>query len=154
MTRTKKKKSFSIDNSTFQIVINVDGSCEGNPGRMGLGGIIIENYPVKKTLITFSEEAAFGTNNEAEYLAIIKSLEQFIMLNIRADSVLLQSDSRVVIKQLNESHIFNHAKLAKLKNRVKKLEEQIPCEVCFVWIPRELNREADELASNAIKNNG
>ena len=82
MRRTKKKKCFSVDNSTFQIVINTDGSCEGNPGKIGLGGIITENYPIKKILLTFSEEAPFGTNNEAEYLAIIKSMEQFIILNI------------------------------------------------------------------------
>lgn len=147
MARARGKNCFQYDMSEYQIVINTDGSCKGNPGPIGIGGIIYMNYPEKKILLKFSDKVPFGTNNEAEYLAVIKSLEEFVKLNIKVDSILILSDSQVIIKQINGESPTNHARLAKLKNRVKKLIEYIPCDICFSWIPRYKNKIADELAS-------
>lgn len=150
MARARKKSNLLNDVSEYEIVINTDGSCMGNPGPIGLGGVIYANYPEKQILLTFSERVPFGTNNEAEYLAVIKSLEEFVKLNIKVESILVQSDSQVIIKQINGENPTNHARLAKLKNRVKKIIEEIPCDIRFAWIPRHKNKLADELAGKVI----
>ncbi|HOV79847.1 MAG TPA: ribonuclease HI family protein [Bacillota bacterium] len=130
----------------FQVMINTDGACAGNPGLMGIGGVIRQNYPEEKAL-TFSEPAGLGTNNEAEYLAVIKALE--MTLPLQPESVIVKSDSQLVICQLTGAYRINYPHLARLHGKVKSLAKQFPGEVKFAWVPREQNKQADALASKA-----
>ena len=69
----------------------------GNPGKMGVGGIIIKN-PEQET-ITFSKSLGKGTINQAEYLAVITALER--LSSLKPQSILILSDSQLVINQIN-----------------------------------------------------
>lgn len=72
------------------------------------------------------------TNNEAEYLAVIKALEE----NKEKDICIL-SDSQLVVKQLNHEYAIKKDRLRELAIQVWKL-----CEgrnITFKWISRKFN---------------
>nr|WP_278279281.1 ribonuclease HI family protein [Syntrophomonas palmitatica] len=134
--------------------MNTDGACVGNPGPIGIGGIIKFN----DQYITICENMGYGTNNEAEYLAIIKAIET--VLDLPPGSVLIQSDSQLVVNQVNGIYRIKQQYLAELCNRVHTLIEKYPGTIELKWVSRNQNSEADALASKAagtpqavIKNN-
>lgn len=75
------------------VKLNCDGSCRGNPGNLGGGGIIRDFQGVVKA--AFSAHFGHGTNNEAELQAILEGIrlcKQFHFFN-----VVIESDSRIVV---------------------------------------------------------
>ena len=86
------------------------------------------------------------TNNEAEYEALLKGLE--LAKSLRAESVLVQGDSQLVIGQANGMYEAKEERMKKYLNKVRRLIKKFS-EAHFVQIPREENMEADTLAKEA-----
>lgn len=128
----------------YNCTIECDGASAGNPGVMGIGVAIYSN---DKLIHMFYQTCAEGTNNEAEYLAIIQALIRFKELNIQCKNILVCSDSEVVICQLNGEYKVNHDHLYRLYNSVQALKKELNCKISFRWTPREENKIADALAS-------
>jgi len=123
-----------------------DGACAGNPGFMGIGGVL--KTDADDTIASFSDAAGYGTNNEAEYLALIRVLELAAAKN--APGILCQSDSELIINQVNGEYEVRHPRMFRLYQRVRHLCSHFPDGARFVWIPRESNASADALASRAV----
>lgn len=105
------------------IVIHTDGS-----GKTGNYAYVI---PEKNTVKIFQKKGL--TNNEAEYMAVIMALRENKDNNIQ-----MQSDSQLVVNQLNRDYKIKEDRLRKLAEQVWEL-----CEgrnVVFIWIPREKNK--------------
>lgn len=130
--------------SLDKLIAYTDGACVGNPGLMGIGGII---YRQNKKIEMFSEPAGYGTNNEAEYLAVIRALE--LAIPYTPGSILVCSDSQLVVYQIIGEYGINYPHLARLNGRVMFLVSIFPGKVAFQWVPRKRNSEADALASKA-----
>ncbi|WP_279146672.1 MULTISPECIES: ribonuclease HI family protein [Clostridium] len=139
----KKEK----EKKKYKYIINTDGACSGNPGPMGIGGVIYDNNNVQLT--TFSQNIGFGTNNEAEYSAIIMALE--LIKNYTPGDILIRSDSEVVVSQLNGDYSVRQDHLRRLYNKVKAKIKKLNCLVTFTWVKRSSNTAADKLASTALK---
>lgn len=78
------------------ITLNSDGSCIGNPGAMGVGGVFRDHYG--NFLADFSNFFGDGMNNKAELLGLLSRLRfatSFGFLNLD-----IEMDSMVVIKWL------------------------------------------------------
>lgn len=144
MSKKHKNKGRKINTEGYQYVIHTDGACAGNPGLMGIGGIITKDG---KTIQSFSEAKGLGTNNEAEYLAVIAALEY--ILPLAPQSLIIISDSQLVVNQVNGIYGVNYPHLAKLLSRVYQLINQLNCQVKVEWSVRDSNKEADALASKA-----
>ena len=71
-----------------------DGASRSNPGPAGIGVVI---YKKGEEIHTISEYIGKATNNEAEYLALIKGLKYLIME--KELSVNCYLDSKLVIEQ-------------------------------------------------------
>jgi ribonuclease HI len=127
----------------MMLEISTDGACSGNPGKRGIGVVISENGKIIKRV---SEPAGFGTNNEAEYLAVIRALEEAHLLH--ADSVKITSDSQLIIMQLQGRYKVKSEGLKKLKSKADSLIKKFKS-VEFVWAGREGNFSADALAKAA-----
>lgn len=74
------------------VKLNVDGSCRGNPGNCGGGGVIRDNRGFFKA--AFSSLLGYGTNNMAELKAIILGIKlckdlRFFQVEIACDSALM-----------------------------------------------------------------
>lgn len=126
------------------LTIYTDGASLGNPGPMGIGIVI---YRGDTRVEELSEYLGNGTNNIAEYTAIIKALESAHRMG--ETEVHLKSDSQLVIRQVNNEYKVKDPKLQPLKRKIDRLCEGL--EVFFEHIPREKNTEADALSKEGAK---
>ena len=123
----------------------VDGAARGNPGPAGCGAVIAdENGAIVKEL---SRYLGHATNNVAEYEALLMGLEA--LLRMGRKSVVVQSDSELLVRQLNGQYRVKDEKLKVLFQRVAALLSQFSS-YRIVHVRRELNKLADRLANQGI----
>ena len=132
-----------IDDSNGQdqaIKLFVDGAADLHSKTAGIGGVIYSN---DKELSNFSEPLFDKTNNEAEYLSLIKGIEQLIDLKVA--SVVIYADSELVVKQVLGIYKVKNERMKILHSLVlEKL--QLIDQWNLVHIRREKNIRADELS--------
>ena len=124
-----------------------DGGARGNPGPSGIGGILYKN---DKILDSFSEYIGEGTNNQAEYTAILRGVELALKHNI--DILVCYLDSELVVKQLKREYKVKNKELAKIFIKVYNLTLKFK-KIIFFHIRREKNKEADALVNKALNKN-
>ena len=129
----------------MKAIINIDGASRGNPGPSAIG--IIFRYDNGKTLSTISKAIGLGTNNQAEYRAIITALEQAKLRGY--ESIEVRSDSELLVKQLTGKYRVKSPGLIPLFDQTIKLRNEFNT-FKIKHIPREQNREADDLANKAF----
>ena len=127
-----------------------DGAAEFDdnykPINAAIGGLLKKG---DKVIFSFAENIGSGrTNNEAEYLALIKGVQECIEHKI--DDVNIYADSELVVNQVNGKYKLKDSKMIKLHGKVVKL-----CSKLQSWnishIVREKNTEADDLSKKGLK---
>jgi ribonuclease HI len=126
------------------LVIYTDGACFGNPGPMGIGIVI---YADGKIVREISEYIGEGTNNIAEYSALIRALKEVKKLGER--EVVIRTDSQLLVRQLSGEYKIKNKKLKELKALANDLMAGLVVKI--EHIPREQNAEADELSKRAAE---
>jgi len=114
--------------------IYVDGSGGENSGY---------GYFLKETGESFYEKKPDITNNQAEYLAIIAALKKVAGSN---DDVLIYSDSKNTVSQINHEFAINSEQLRLLAQEAWSLAAKVP-KLKIVWIPRAQNLAGKMLGS-------
>ncbi len=127
---------------TLMKIIQFDGGAVPNPGTRGIGIILLEDTHVLKEISRKLD--GIGTNNEAEYSALIEGLKQALALCWK--EILFQGDSRLVVNQVPGSWKVNKDNLKSLNGEAKALLSKFQS-VKVEWIPREKNAKADAAAS-------
>ncbi len=128
-----------------KVLMRVDGSCYPNPGNMAMGIVIYKDGELIKKI---SEVIGYGTNNIAEYKALIRGLEEIKKINPeRAD---IYCDSQLVVNQLNKKFKVRDKGIIPLFNRVEEIRQTIPSKLNFIWERRNNNSIADDLAKRAL----
>ena len=122
-----------------------DGASSGNPGPAGIGVIIKADG---STVQTVSESIGEATNNVAEYMAVIRALKEAKALG--AEYLKLRTDSELVFYQLKGEYKVKHLNLKPLHEEALGLLKSFK-KVEFKVVPREDNKEADRLATSALK---
>jgi len=128
-----------------KILMKIDGSCFPNPGNMAIGIVIYKNGELLQQI---SETIGYGTNNIAEYKALIRGLEEIKKLN--AERIDVYCDSQLVVKQLKGEYKVKNREILSLYNQVKRICQEIQGKIYFVWDRRENNYLADSLARRAL----
>ena len=95
-------------------------------------------------------EIESGTNNIAEYMALIEGLKYVV--DEKIDYVDVYGDSDLIIKQVLGIYKVKALHLKPYHDMVKSYIDQIP-KVVFQHIPRNENSHADKLANEALDNN-
>ena len=126
-------------------VIFADGASRGNPGPAAIGATIKNRRG--KLIASISQRIGRATNNQAEYRAIITALEEAIRLG--AKQVNINSDSELIVKQINGEYRVKKATLKPLYQQVKQLQSQLKG-FTITHILRWQNTEADKLANKAL----
>ncbi|RZL60791.1 MAG: ribonuclease HI family protein [Variovorax sp.] len=122
-----------------------DGSALPNPGRMGLGAVLMAPDGAQHTLSQMPPGT--GCNNEAELRALSLALQD---LKARgATDVLACSDNSVLVDQLGRTGALPIARLAALFEEARMLLTSFE-RISLVWVPRHRNGEADALARAAL----
>lgn len=132
-----------------KLVIYTDGGARGNPGPAAIGVVIYGagEKPVKK----IAEHIGSMTNNQAEYLALIKGLSEALALE--ASEVVCFLDSELVVRQLLGQYKVKEPGLQKLAAEVFKLQNRF-LKVEFKHVAREKNKLADKLVNEALDKAG
>ncbi len=128
-----------------ELEIYIDGASKGNPGPSGIGAVICEQGRVIKNISSYIGEA---TNNIAEYTALIYALQEGLIL--KAECVKVNTDSQLLVRQINKVYKVKNSGIINLYNQVVHLLSAFK-EVKINHIPREENRGADKLADKAVK---
>lgn len=135
-----------------KLTINCDGGARGNPGPAGIGVYAtVDN----KRLFSLSEYIGETTNNVAEYTAVIRCLEYLLANNIETETIDFLLDSELVVKQVKGEYKIKKPHLQKLHLTIHRLLHhitlnQLATTVNFIHVKRELNKESDSLANQAL----
>jgi ribonuclease HI len=116
-----------------------DGSAQPNPGIKHIGGAV---YKDGKTIYTFSIRRNHGTNNEAEYEALIEIASYLNGSGI--EEVEITGDSMLVVNQVNGLWKCNVPQLQEYKEKIIRLLSGI--KYSLKHVPREQNTFADKLS--------
>ena len=114
--------------------IYVDGS--GGP-KSGYG------FFVKETGESFFEEKPGITNNQAEYLAIISALKKY---DISDDEIVIHSDSKNTVNQLNHEFAINNEQLRNLAREAWSIMAKFS-NLKIIWVQRAENLAGKMLGS-------
>jgi phosphoglycerate dehydrogenase-like enzyme/ribonuclease HI len=128
-----------------KILMKVDGACYPNPGNMAIGIVI---YKDGELFNKISEAIGYGTNNIAEYKALIRGLEEVKKIN--PERIDIYCDSQLLVKQLNKKYKVKNKGIIPLFNRVEEIIRTIPGKIYFIWNRRDDNFMADGLAKRAL----
>ena len=159
------KNQYQLQNGLQEeIEVYFDGLCQPyNPGGIACYAYIIQQYDDKESkkvtvhmdhgLATepFSSQAS---NNVAEYTGLIKALEWLILNDYNSrnkrQKVVVRGDSQLVIYQMKGKYKVRKSRIVPLYQRAKDL---ISCfkNIEFEWVPRDKNRDADTLSTQAYQ---
>ena len=128
-----------------KLVLYTDGASRGNPGP-GAAAYILKDVTGK----TLAGKAVFipqTTNNVAEYVAVIYGLEAARQAG--TTQIELMSDSELIVRQIHGQY---KVKSDNLRDLFMRAMEHLATFQSWqaVHIPREQNKQADQLANRAI----
>lgn len=126
------------------VQIFTDGAARGNPGPAGIG-IVIRNE--KEVLLEVSDYIGKTTNNIAEYMALIRGLEEALDMGQRHIEVF--ADSELLVKQIKGEYKVKNEGLAPLFYNVRSLIKKFK-QFSITHVPREENEHADVLSNKGI----
>lgn len=121
-----------------------DGGSKGNPGPASIGIVFkIDN----KIVFSHKESIGVATNNDAEYLALIKALENVTRHTLHVTQIQCYSDSRLMVNQVNGMFKVKNGRIKEYILKIRGLEQEIKLPISYHLIPREENFEADRLVN-------
>lgn len=133
----------------MKIQIFTDGGSRGNPGQAAVGVVA---YDSGTEICTLSRAIGVATNNEAEYAAILASLEwlQEYSQDNSIESVAWFLDSKLVVEQLSRRWKIKEPRMQQLAKKAWDQLGALSLKYSFSHIPREKNAVADGLVNAAL----
>ena len=123
---------------------HIDGGSRGNPGPAGYG-VRIEQ--ADGTIVEIKEPLGICTNNVAEYNGLLAALRWAAAQSVRV--LRIKSDSELLVKQMRGEYRVKNPGLQLLYEEAQSLARRIGG-VTFEHVRRELNKDADRLANEAM----
>ena len=130
-----------------RLEIYTDGACSGNPGPAAVGVVIVQDG---KKIKEISKVIGEATNNIAEYSALICALQEALLLKAR--QLVIFTDSELMHRQVIGQYKVKNQVIQLLFDQVGQLIGEFES-VEINHVPREQNKDADRLATQALKNN-
>lgn len=135
----------------MKLITYTDGGSRGNPGPSAIGAVIANEKG--EMLKEYGEKIEKGTNNEAEYKAIIFALKKIKALYGKEKTaqieVEMRMDSELAFKQLSGEYKIESENIKPLFIDIWNLKLDYK-NVTFRHIPREQNKRADFLVNQAF----
>ncbi len=125
-----------------KVEVFIDGSARENPGNIRIAFVVMVDGT---RVFEFSKEAGFGTNNEAEYLALLEALRWLKDRSLKKARI--YTDSSLVANQINGKFKVKSKNLQHLNGICRNLIKDTESEL--VYIPRKGNL-ADKLTRNML----
>ena len=130
-----------------RLIIYTDGAATPNPGPAAIGVVVLDE--TGKVVTEISRAIGRATNNRAEYLALIAGLTEALRLG--ADHIDINMDSELIVRQLEGK--YRSKELKQLFQQTLQLLREFK-NYSVEHIPRERNKAADALCSQALHRAG
>lgn len=124
----------------------VDAATKGNPGPSGGGIVIVGEDALHEQIHVPLGECS---NHEAEFKVFIKALQLVIEKQLNDQTILIYSDSKIVVQTIEKQHAKNPIFQSYL-HLFQQLESSFPL-LLTKWIPESQNKGADTLARQALQ---
>jgi ribonuclease HI len=138
------------------LIAYIDGGARGNPGPAGIGVVVSDGEG--KLLFEEGQSIGHGTNNEAEYRALIRLLEVAaedpLIRESGAQALRVHTDSMLVYQQVIGKWKIKEPRLQELWNEVQRRKKAVPFALRIRHVPREQNKHADRLYNEALDKAG
>ena len=138
------QRSLFETSGSAHAIANVDGGSRGNPGPAGYGVRIVLD---DGAIVDLKDALGIATNNVAEYNGLLAALRWAVDHGVRA--LQIRADSELMVKQMNGVYRVKNPGLQPLYEEARALARQIG-RVTFEHVRRELNKDADRLANEAM----
>src|SRR5690625_633985 len=140
-----------IKEEPHHITVYFDGGFELKNKSAGLGCAIYyeqnhKKYRLRKNYLV----EGLGSNNEAEYAALHLGLKELELLGVHHLPVTFIGDSLVVINQLNGEWPCYEEELSIWVDRIEDQMDKFRISPTYEAVSRKNNREADQLATQAL----
>ena len=124
-----------------------DGGARGNPGPSAIGAVLCDEKD--KIIEEAAEFIGIGTNNVAEYRAMLKALE--LAKKAGATELLCSADSQLLIFQMTGQYRIKHPAMQELAALVKKSILDFK-KVTWRHVPREnpIVTRADKILNDVL----
>jgi ribonuclease HI len=147
-----KKLVTEIEEDPNEITVYFDGGFQKDTNQAGLGAVIYFKQGKKKYRIRANEHFdEMETNNEAEYAALYFALNILEEMGVHHLPCEIKGDSQVVLKQLEGEWPCYEEVLNKWLDRIEEKIKSLGIVPRYTAIPRNDNKEADKLASQALE---
>lgn len=147
-----KKLEMEMEGDPNEITVYFDGGFQKGTNHAGLGAVIFFKQGKKKYRIRANERIKeMETNNEAEYAALYYALNILEEIGVHHLPCEIKGDSQVVLKQLEGEWPCYEDVLNKWLDRIEGKMNDLGIVPRFTSIPRNDNKEADKLASQALE---
>lgn len=139
-----------------QLVIHTDGGSRGNPGPAAIGVIAQLNNDEYFKIAQYIGES---TNNEAEYLALLTSIEELLKKStsgplLEIKQVEWKLDSMLVVQQINKKWKIKEPRLRRLAEQCWQELNKLSLPYSISYVPRTQNKIADALVNQALDSAG
>lgn len=123
----------------------IDGAARNNPGPAGAGVYLLKD---KECFLKKGYYLGTLTNNQAEYNALLIGLELTIKNMMVNDTLVIYSDSLLLVKQIQGDYKVKHENLIPLYIKAKKILSLLKFDIKHVL--RDKNKVADSMANYGI----
>ena len=134
----------------MNLIIHTDGGSRGNPGKAAIG-VVILNAENSQTVDELKNTIGIATNNEAEYKAILRSLEWTQAThNFELERITWKLDSKLVVEQLNKNWKIKEPRMMELAKKCWSILDSLSVPHSITYVPRAENASADALVNQAL----
>jgi ribonuclease HI len=125
--------------------LHTDGGARGNPGPAGIGAVLFD--PEGNVIGELARGIGAGTNNVAEYTALIEGLQLALDKGVTDLQVCL--DSQLVVSQVKGEWKIKNERLRSLAAKAQTLLSKFDT-ATLEHVRREFNADADKLANQGM----
>lgn len=127
-------------------LLQFDGACSPNPGPMSVG-YVLKDMGTTRILARVGAPIGEGTNNEAEYQALLAGMRHALKLGLW--DLTIRSDSLLVVNQMHGEWKVRDHRLARLHREADSLT-RLFTRFDLAHTRRENNAEADALSHEIV----
>ncbi|EIT86829.1 hypothetical protein A374_04624 [Fictibacillus macauensis ZFHKF-1] len=152
-SKKELKKRIEIEKTAIsEVTIYFDGGFDLQDRHAGQGAVVYYKQNGSNFRVRVNEEdRELQSNNESEYAALWLAVRELEKLEIASQRISCRGDSMVVIRQMSGEWPCYEERLERWMERIEQKLHKLGLSVNYELIDRKENKEADELATKAMK---
>ena len=141
-----------LESEPHDVKAYVDGGYDLSSKKAGIGIAIYFQQNHKRWRVRFNDQLELlQDNNEAEYAALYRLIQQLETIGVHHQPITVYMDSMVVVNQASGEWPCLEDHYIRWLNRIDELARVLGLTLQYELIDRNANKEADQLATQALK---